>query len=136
MYRRNLRLASAAIVTLSMAGATILSPVPKACAQAKRQISYAQDVAPIFRGWCVSCHAAGGEGFKASGLDLTTYQGLMKGTKFGRMVIPGQPDVSNLVVLIEGRAAPQLRMPHGESPLPECLRQEIWSWVFQGAKDN
>jgi hypothetical protein len=36
----------------------------------------------------------------------------MKGTKFGRMVIPGQPDSSNLYVLISGRAKiqPQLSM--------------------------
>jgi len=99
-------------------------------------VSYVNDLEPIFKGWCVSCHQPGGQGFQASGLDLTSYQGLMKGTNFGRMVIPGEPDASNLVVLIEGRAAPELRMPHGQKPLPECLRQEIWTWVFQGAHDN
>lgn len=136
MGHLNFRLAGAVIVAFSMAGATALTPVPQACAQSQQQISYSQDIAPIFRGWCVSCHAPGGAGYQASGLDLTTYQGLMKGTKFGAMVIPGQPDVSNLVVLVEGRASPKIRMPFEHKQLPNCLRQEIWTWVFQGAKDN
>jgi len=97
-------------------------------------MSYAEDIAPIFKGWCVSCHEPAGEGFKASGLDLTSYEGLMKGTKFGPMVIPGQPDNSNLMVLIEGKA--KIRMPFGHNALPNCLRNNIWSWIFQGAKNN
>lgn len=121
---------------LTLAGASTLAPIQQACAQQSAAVSYSQDVAPVLRGWCVSCHQPGGEGYTASGLDLTSYAGLMKGTKFGPMVLPGQPDASNLVVLIEGRASPQIRMPHNQKPLPSCLRDEIWSWVFQGAKDN
>lgn len=121
---------------LTLAGASTLAPIQQACAQQSAAVSYSQDVAPVLRGWCVSCHQPGGEGYKASGLDLTSYAGLMKGTQFGPMVLPGQPDASNLVVLIEGRASPQIRMPHNQKPLPSCLRDEIWSWVFQGAKDN
>jgi hypothetical protein len=60
----------------------------------------------------------------------------MKGTEFGPMVIPGDPDRSNLIVLIEGRASPEIRMPFGHKPLPSCLRQNIWTWIFQGAKNN
>ena len=41
------------------------------------------------------------EGYETSGLDLTTYEGLMKGTKFGAMVIPGDPDSSNLMWLLD-----------------------------------
>lgn len=135
MRRRELRLASA-VVVLSLAGTAALTFVHTARAQSQTQMSYAQDLAPIFRGYCMSCHQPGGEGTKASGLDLSTYAGLMKGTKFGPMVVPGEPDVSNLVVLIEGRASPDIGMPHGQKKLPLCLRQEIWSWIFQGAKDN
>lgn len=136
MNFRSFRVAGIALGCLTLAGATTLAPIQQACAQQAAAVSYAQDVAPILRGWCVSCHQAGGEGYKASGLDLTSYANLMKGTKFGPMVLPGQPDASNLVVLIEGRASPEIRMPHGEKQLPSCLRDEVWSWVFQGAKDN
>ena len=128
-----LMLVSVAVGGLSLAGATLVTPMHQACAQ-QSHMSYAEDIAPIFRGWCVSCHQPGGEGYNASGLDLTSYDGVMKGTKFGPMVIPGHPDASNLIVLIEGQA--KLRMPFGHKPLPNCLQQNIWSWIFEGAKNN
>jgi hypothetical protein len=58
----------------------------------------------------------------------------MKGTNFGPMVVPGKPDESNLMVLVQGQA--KLRMPFEHKPLPSCLRQNIWSWIFEGAKNN
>jgi Planctomycete cytochrome C len=126
-------LASIAAGSLSVAAATILTPIHQAGAQ-QAQMSFAEDIAPVFRGWCVSCHQPGGDGYNASGLDLTSYEGVMKGTKFGPMVIPGHPDESNLIVLVEGRA--KVRMPFGHKPLPSCLRSSIWTWIFQGAKNN
>ncbi len=134
--RRFLWLAGIVVSGAAVGAALGLMPVHETCAQPRQQLSYTQDVLPIFRGYCFSCHEPGGEGFKASGLDLSTYQGLMKGSKFGPMVVPGQPDISNLVVLIQGKAAPEMRMPHNSKPLPSCLRDEIWTWIFQGAKDN
>ena len=124
---------SIAVGGLSLAATTVLTPIPKACAQHART-SFAEDVAPILKGYCAACHQPGGEGYNASGLDVTTYDGLMKGTKFGPMVIPGQPDTSNLIVLIDGRA--KIRMPYGHKPLPSCLRDIVYSWIFQGAKNN
>lgn len=135
MRSRNLTLAAIVVGSLVLTGSTVLMPIRQACAQ-QAKISYSEDIAPIFKGWCVSCHQPGGEGFEHSGLDLSTYAGLMKGTKFGPMVIPGDPDLSNLIQLIDGRAAPEIRMPYGHKPLPNCLRQNIWTWIFQGAKDN
>ncbi len=134
MKRQKFVLCSLGAVGLVMTTvtATVLTP-RDACAQ-QSQISYSEDIAPIFKGWCVSCHQPGGQGYIASGLDLTNYDGLMKGTKFGPMVIAGQPDSSNLITLIEGRA--KIQMPFGHKPLPACLKQNIWSWIFQGAKDN
>lgn len=133
MTKYKLVLASIAVGGLSTAGVSVSPPIRQACAQ-QAQMSYAEDIAPIFKGWCVSCHQPGGQGYNASGLDLTSYDGVMKGTKFGPMVIPGQPDSSNLFVLIDGRA--KVQMPYGHKPLPACLRQNVWSWIFQGAKNN
>ena len=62
----------------------VLPPANEACAA--DTTSFAEDVFPIFKGRCVGCHAPGKEGFEKSGLDLTTYEGVMKGTKFGPMV--------------------------------------------------
>lgn len=83
-------------------------PITRACA-AEAGLSYSEDIAPVFRGWCVSCHQAGGEGLKQSGLDLTTYEGLMKGTKYGPMVVAGKPDQSSIIRLVNGEA--KISMP-------------------------
>jgi hypothetical protein len=133
MKRGSVTLASVVSVGLSLGGSVALTPINHACA-AQAQVSYSEDIAPIFRGWCSSCHAPGGEGTKASGLDLSTYEGLMTGTNFGPMVVPEKPDESNLMVLVQGEA--KLRMPFEHKPLPSCLRQNIWSWIFEGAKNN
>ena len=67
------------------------------------RVSFAEDVLPILKFKCSSCHQAGGEGYEKSALDLTSYQGVMKGTKFGPMVVPGNPETSNLMRLLDWR---------------------------------
>lgn len=135
MRKQHVALAAAALGGLVAIGADVAIPSRTACA-AEAVISYADDVAPIFRGRCVSCHAPGGQGYETSGLDLTSYQGLMKGTKYGPMIVPGNPDVSNLMRLLDWRAGAELRMPHGKKKLSVCDRDAIRSWIRQGAKDN
>lgn len=133
MKHSRLMLVGVAAGGISLAAAVTLAPMRSACAQ-QGQMSFAEDIAPILKGWCVSCHQPGGEGYNASGLDLTSYDGLMKGTKLGPMVIAGQPDNSSLIALIDGRA--KISMPFGHKALPSCLRNNIWTWIFQGAKNN
>jgi len=135
MIKRGLTIACIAIGGLSVVGTTTLMPIRQACAQ-RGQMSYREDIVPILKGWCISCHEPGGQGFQASGVDLTSYAGLMKGTKFGAVVIAKDPDSSSLIALIYGRTSPQIRMPFGHKPLPDCLRTNIWEWIFEGAKDN
>ena len=130
-----LSLVSVVVTALSVASLLTILRINDAHAQ-RSQISYSQDIVPIFKGWCISCHQPGGRGYKASGVDLRSYAGLMKGTKYGAVVIPGQPDSSTLIALVYGRTSPKIRMPFGHKPLPTCLRDELWSWIFQGAKDN
>ena len=105
-------------------------------ASAEEQVSYKLDVKPILQSRCGACHEPGGQGYETSGLDLTSYEGLMKGTKHGPVIVPGDPLTSNLLVLVEGRASPQLRMPHGQRPLLKLQTGIIRTWIKQGAKDN
>jgi hypothetical protein len=105
-------------------------------ASAEEQVSYKLDVQPILQSRCVECHSPGGQGYEASGLDLTSYKGLMKGTKHGAIVVPGDPFTSNLIVLVEGRANPTVRMPHNQRPLLKQQNEILRLWVKQGAKDN
>lgn len=106
-------------------------------AQAKEEpVSFSEDIAPVLQARCVACHQAGQEGFEKSGFDLTSYEGLMKGTKHGAMVVPGDPVTSNLMVLIDGRADKSLQMPHGRKKLSSCDRDVVRKWIKQGARNN
>lgn len=125
----------AVIACVVAAGAVMMVPGDQACA-AGEVTSFSEDVFPIFKGRCVSCHQPGGEGFEKSGLDLTTYEGVMKGTKFGPMVVPKDPDSSNLIWLLDWRGSPATRMPHGKRKLSICDRNAIRSWIREGAKNN
>ena len=107
-----------------------------AASAAEPKASFKEDVQPILLGRCVSCHSPTGEGYQASGLDLTGYKGIMAGTKFGPMIVPGDPDSSNLMRLLDWRTSPQLRMPHNKKQLSVCDRNDIRAWIRQGAKDN
>jgi hypothetical protein len=103
---------------------------------AEPQVSFSQDILPLLKWRCVSCHQPGGEGYEKSGLDLTSYQGLMKGTKFGPMVIAGSPETSNLMRLLDWQVSPAIRMPHGKKQLSICDRDSIRTWIRDGAKNN
>ena len=132
---KSLTATGAIVAVVSVIGVGVFPGAREACA-AQQKMSFAEDVMPIFRGRCVSCHASGGEGFEKSGLDLTSYQGVMKGTKHGPMVIAGDAQSSNLMWLLDWRASPELRMPHGQKKLSTCDRDAIRSWINEGAKDN
>ncbi len=105
-------------------------------AAAKDVITYSEDVYPIIQIRCLECHAPGQEGYDTSGLDLRTYDSLMKGTKHGPIVVPGDSMLSNLNRLVEGKAAPELRMPHGKKKLTNCEIDILRRWVNQGAENN
>jgi hypothetical protein len=100
-------------------------------------VSFSQDVKPIIDQNCIECHQVGGQGEVASGFDLSTYEGLMKGAQFGPMVIAGDAEGSNMLVLIEGRADPSINMPHGQQKsISKQNIQTIRLWIEQGAKNN
>ncbi|MDA1089931.1 MAG: hypothetical protein O3A85_06435 [Proteobacteria bacterium] len=98
--------------------------------------SFSRDVLPILQQHCGECHQPGGAGQQKSGLDLSTYEGVMKGTNFGAIVVPGNSFTSNLSVLIEGRARPEINMPHNRAPLSKWQRHLIRRWIDKGAKNN
>ena len=101
------------------------------------QISYKDNVTPVIHDYCLNCHEPGGKGYEKSGLDLRTYQSLMKGTKYGAIIKPGDSFTSIFIQVIEGRVHPSIKMPYGMSG---GLSKEnigiLKKWVEQGAKNN
>jgi hypothetical protein len=100
------------------------------------ELSYKEDVFPIIEIRCLECHKPGGVGYETSGLDLRTYEGLMKGTKHGPMVLPRRATESNLIAVIDGRTSPELRMPHNRKRMSKCERLIFRFWINQGARNN
>lgn len=116
-----------------VSGSLLLSSL--ACAQAEQ--SYAKDVKPILHDYCLTCHQPGGQGYEKNGLDMRTYKSLMKGTKFGPVVKPGDSFTSVLIMAIEGRVHPSIKMPFGmQGGLAKDKINVLKQWVEQGAKDN
>src|SRR6266542_154454 len=137
---------SAGLAALAVVSVASSSFVGDACGQESKArpkpapqrpvTGFSEDIFPIFKGRCLECHQPGGQGYEKSGLDLTTYEGLMKGTKFGPMVIAKDPESSNLLWLLDWRASPEVRMPHGKKKLSICDRNAIRAWIREGAKNN
>lgn len=102
----------------------------------EKQVSFQAEVAPILKEYCSECHLPGGRGTIKTGLDMSSYDTLMKGTKFGPVINPGNSLTSALNMLVEGRADPSIKMPHHKEPLAAEKAATLKKWVDQGAKNN
>ena len=118
---------------------SLLALLPLAIVACNQQepTSFSRNVRPILDQYCMDCHRAGEKGEVASGFNMETYEGVMKGTRFGSMIVVGDAQNSNMIILMEGRADPSISMPHGaDQQIAEQEIQIIRSWIDQGAKNN
>ena len=123
-----IRLSSAACV----AGFTLLA-VAVGFAQAKshrvkRSTSY-KAVAPVIKAQCASCH---NDERHPDGVNLSSYESLMKSGEHGSIVVPGHPEKSKLIMYIDGEKQP--RMPFKKKPLTAGQINFIKGWIKAGAK--
>ncbi len=116
--------------------AVIIASIVIAACSSETLISYNKSVKPIFEENCFPCHQAGGKGEVASGLNLETYENLMRGTKLGPVIQTGLSYASTLHVLVEHKAAAEINMPRGGNKLPKKDIEIIGKWIDQGAKNN
>jgi len=103
----------------------------------KQGIIYATDIKPIFDTACVKCHS--GDKAKAR-LHMDTLDGVLKGTKQGKIVTAGDPEKSWLVKSIAHQTKetdswmPPLKNKAGIKPLTPEQIGLIIGWIKQGAK--
>ncbi|WP_250847182.1 c-type cytochrome domain-containing protein [Aquisphaera insulae] len=104
-----------------------------AASRAEAPISFRMDVAPILVANCVGCHSENRPGKARGKLDLTTFAKLMQGTPEEKVIAPGNPGESHLVLRIKGDEEP--RMPQGgnNAGLAEAAIARIERWVKAGA---
>ena len=67
---------------------------------------------------------------------METYRDLMRGTKYGPIIIPGNTLDSTFVRAVEGKVHESIKMPQNRGPLPESDVLLIHKWVAAGAKNN
>lgn len=94
---------------------------------AESMVQFRTQIAPILVEHCGRCHVDKSSG----GFTLATYEQLMKGSKAGVVLFPGDPASSPLVTLIESG-----QMPPNGNRVPTEKIELIKSWVQQGAKDD
>ena len=98
-----------------------------------QQVSYYEQIRPIFQRHCQGCHQPA----KPSGkYVMTSFDKLLAGGESeAEAVIAGKPDTSFLIDMIkveDGKA----EMPKGKKPLANVEIELIKKWISQGAKDD
>jgi hypothetical protein len=94
------------------------------------QVSFAKDVRPILEAHCTRCHEVG------SDLSLDSYQALMAVREGVRVVVPGSPDASQMVKVIEEARMPKSLVHEIHRPTLERELGLLRLWIAQGARDN
>lgn len=124
----NLRIASLITAVAVTAGLS-------ACGQQETAVtvSYAVDIEPLMQQYCAECHIGDHEGVMASGFTVESYETVMKGTKFGPIIVPGSSESSTLYRLAAGEVDPSIQMPHGKEALSEAQIKMLKDWIDQGA---
>ena len=98
------------------------------------EASFADDIMPIFRESCTSCHGEldeNGFPYTEAGLSLMTYEDMMKGSEFGSVIEPGNPDDSYLLEMVANGD-----MPDEGDPLSVEQIELIRTWIAEGAENN
>lgn len=97
----------------------------------KGDITYANDIQPIFKRSCAQCH---GFWFPRGKLRLTSLKGVLKGGRNGVAVDIKEPEKSLLVRMIRAPENVVLKMPPGGPRLSQEDKERILTWIRQGAK--
>lgn len=90
---------------------------------------YNRDVAPLFRKYCVACHASDEP---EKGLVLESYAALLKGGQSGAAIVPGRGDESRLLRMLDGRAKPAMPPKDNEAPTAAEIAL-LRRWIDAGA---
>lgn len=93
--------------------------------EASAGVSFVRDLAPWFVSQCGRCHVSESRGR----FSMATFEALMKGTRDGVVLFPGDPIGSRLVEVIETGDMPR----GGGKVSPENLTK-LKQWITEGAK--
>jgi len=108
--------------------AAIVAPSPQEDA---RPVNFADDVQPILREHCQSCH----RGSRArNGLQLKTVKSIFSGGSSGAAMVPGDSSSSLLYLVMAHERSPN--MPPDEDRLPDELLETVRTWIDEGCRET
>src|SRR5579859_530649 len=100
-------------------------------AQAQDKINYADNVQPLVEANCAKCH---NPDKKKADLDLTSFQGALKGSGSGAIVVSGNPDGSKLWKALTHAEEPF--MPPNRPKLSDKELDVFKHWIADGLLEN
>jgi mono/diheme cytochrome c family protein len=109
-------LSSMLVVVAAAAPALSQTASPEA-----KPAGFETDVQPIFTSNCTGCH---GTATRIKEMNLSTLDGVMKGSESGPVVVPGKPDESKLYQMVRDG-----KMPPGKTHLSEQAVASIRAWI-------
>lgn len=121
----------------------LVSMIATGCGQ--QQVSFSKDIKPILDANCLDCHDGSGEGSEKTDFLVTDYASVMKGTKFGPVVIAGDSLSSTIYRVVNHMTDPKIHMPPHDKralakgraePLEGSEINLIKAWIDQGANNN
>jgi hypothetical protein len=89
---------------------------------------FEERIRPVLLDNCAGCHGESA----ASGLRLTSREGMLKGGSEGPAIVPGDPEKSLLIAVVS-HTHPKLKMPPGRK-LPEHQISALRAWIQSGAE--
>ena len=101
-----------------------------------RDVSFAENIHPMLEQRCGTCHENDGEGVAASGFSVASYDDLMKGTKYGPVIEPGNSLNSSFMLLVEQKTSREIHMPRGSERLNDEQIAMLKTWIDGGARNN
>ncbi len=127
--------ALAAVFSISLTANSAETKLP--AASDKKDLTYAKDIKPIFDANCIKCHS--GERAKAK-LHMESLEGILKGTKGGKIVTAGDSAGSFIVKCIthtteeKDEWMPPIPNKAGAKTLTAEEIGLVRAWIDQGAK--
>jgi hypothetical protein len=114
-----------------------MDPTKLPPASAKTGLVYDADIKPIFEKSCVKCHGADKPKSK---LNLSTLETALKGSKDGKVILPGKSGESQLVYAVAHVGDDSdmfMPPPESKSKIAPLTKEQVGlirAWIDQGAK--
>lgn len=95
--------------------------------------SFTGEVQPLLNRYCMDCHNSRKN---KGGFNLESLEAIRRGGKHGKVIVPGDPAASRLILALEGKVKhPDLVKKQGRKPTDKEI-QVFRAWIESGARGD